>query len=101
MNDEIDVAHSMQTKAELSYDIAVMDRIGGWVEGGRIEDGSQIDWQRACGFIQRHSYAMEKLHGGIRNQNRDSIMKAITCICASVQDNHERISDLSSVLQGR
>ena len=38
--DEIDVAHSMQTKAELSHGIAVMDRLGGWIEGGCIEDGS-------------------------------------------------------------
>ena len=28
--------------------LAVMDRIGGWIEGGRIEDGSQIGGRLAA-----------------------------------------------------
>ena len=67
-----------------------------------MEARLEEDWQRACGFYSEAVICNGQiLHGGIRKQNSDSILKAISCICASVQDNHERISDLSSELQGR
>ena len=38
VKDEFDRIHFFQAKAELSYVIAVMDSIGGWIVEERIED---------------------------------------------------------------
>ena len=43
VKDEFDLTQSFQTKAEFSCASAVMDRIGGQIEGGRLEDGSQLE----------------------------------------------------------
>ena len=71
---EMDVANWIQTAAEFSCATAVMDRIGGWIEGGRNEDGSQIGGRLAARLW-------------------------INWACARVQENHEWISEFSSVVQ--
>ena len=40
MEEKFDLDHAIQTKAEFSYAIEVMDRIGGWEE----EEGEQENW---------------------------------------------------------
>ena len=42
VKDEFDLTHLIQTEAQYSYAVAIMDRIGDWIEDGRSEDGSQI-----------------------------------------------------------
>ena len=41
VKDEFDLTNLIQTKAEFSYGIAVMDRNGGWIDG-RNEEGRQF-----------------------------------------------------------
>ena len=45
----------IQTRADLSYAIAVIDRIGGWVAGGRIEGGSKIGRGPAASMSCSHT----------------------------------------------
>ena len=46
VQDEFGLTNLIQTKAEFSYVIAVMDRIDGWIEGRGNEVGS-LDWTEA------------------------------------------------------
>ena len=48
VKDEFDVANLILTNAQFSYAMAVMDRIGGRIEGGRDADGSQIGGRLAA-----------------------------------------------------
>ena len=66
--DEIDVTNLIQTKAERSCSIAVMDTIGGWhedeerLEGDERHEGSQEeeDLPHAFGSIQQLLHALVK-----------------------------------------
>ena len=48
VKDERDVDMLIKTKAECSYALAIMDKIGGWIESGRNEAGSQVGVRRAA-----------------------------------------------------
>ena len=39
ITEEFDLTHLIQTEAQFSHAIAVVDRIGGWIEEGRNGDG--------------------------------------------------------------
>ena len=92
------LAHFFQTKADFSYAIAVMYRIGGWIEEGRIVRLEE-DWQQADGSTEAVICNGQDYMDGIRNQQRYSILEAISCVCANVQENHEWVSEFSLVLQ--
>ena len=73
VKEEFDVGHPIQTTEEFSYAIAVVDRIGGWIEGGRIEDGNQIGGRlAACKWIYPKGSHLQwaKLHGRIQDQEK-------------------------------
>ena len=42
MEDKLDLEHAVQTKAEFSYVIAVMDRVGDWEEGDEKENSKGV-----------------------------------------------------------
>ena len=54
VEDDFDLANLIQTKTEFSYAMAVMDRVGGWMEGGINEDGSQICRKAGGTYVDLH-----------------------------------------------
>ena len=88
VKDEFGLVHLIQTNAQFSCAIAVMDRIGGWIEEGRH-----------VGLFKGSHMQRPTLHGIIRNQKKNSIVEAVNSVCASVQDNHDCISEFFLVLQ--
>ena len=63
VKDEFALTKLIYPKAYFSCAFSVMDSIGGWIEGGRIEGGSKIGggWQQACGSTPKPSFAMDKI----------------------------------------
>ena len=80
VKDEFDLAHLIQTKAQVSYAITVMDRIGGWIEGGSTEGGSQIGGRLAASiwiYTRAVTFNGQTYMDGFRNQKMYSILEAI------------------------
>ena len=87
IKDEIDVTNTIQAKAALTYAMAAMDTIGGWheevdtIEGDERHERSPMGGSLApCIWI------------------KDSIMEAVNWVCASVQDDHDRVCGYSLVM---
>ena len=99
VKDEFDLGHLIQTRAEFSHTIAVMDRIGGWIEEVSDEDGGAEHWRRAYGSFQRQSSAKDKITWKLSGHRDEFFLEAINWVCASLQDNHDWISEFSLVLQ--
>ena len=76
------MVHLIQAKAKFSYAIAVMDRIGGWIEGGILEDGSQIGGRlagvRMDLFKDRHMQR-PKFHGCIQEPENNIVARITLC----------------------
>ena len=82
VKDELDVTNLVQTEAQFSYAMAVMYRIGGWIEGGGIhvggrQDGSQIGGRlAACIWVSfKHSHI---LWTNVRGHKRPLLWKPST-----------------------
>ena len=99
MTDEFDLTHLIQTQAAFSYANAVMDRIGGWIEEGRIKDGGKKGWWCACGSTQRQSSSPDQITLKPSGTRKISTVEATNWVYAKVQDNHDWISGVFMVLQ--
>ena len=91
----------IQTKAEFSYAIAVIDRIGGWIEGGGIEDGSQIGGRLAvCIWILSKAVVCngQNYMKACRNQ-QNLLWKPLIVSVHVCRINHDWIAEFSLVLQ--
>ena len=90
----------IQTQASFSYAIVVMDRIGGWMRRGRIEDGSQIVARLAASiWIYAKAVICNGHMDGIRNQKRYSIMEAINWVCTRVREDPKWTPEFSWIVQ--
>ena len=77
----MDVAKSIQTKAELSYAMTVTDKIGGGSSGVHLY---LLKKTARC----NGQWRMETFRG----KKKDSVIKAVNWLCANVQDDHDRVS---------
>ena len=88
-------------KAEFSNAIAVMDRIGAWIEGGRSGDGSQHGGRLAA-CIWTHSKAVicngHNYMEAFRNQ-KIVLWNPLIGLVQAVQKHHDWISEFSFILQ--
>ena len=85
---ETDAANLIQTKAEFSHAVAVMDQVGGWHEEGRVEDKQGLRMQtdrriNSKAVICNGQRYMESLRG----QKRIAVIEAINGVCTRVQEN--------------
>ena len=94
------LTNSIQTKAEFSYAIAVMYRIGGCNEAD--DEGSQIGaifaasmWIYTKAVACNGQQHMENL----RINTMNSIMEAVSWVCAYFQEDHDWISEFSLAQQ--
>ena len=65
--------------------MTVMDRIGGWSEGGRIEGGSQIERKLAANmgiYTEAVNCNGQNDVHGFGNLKGNSVFKAIDWVCA-------------------
>ena len=99
--DDFDLTNSIRTNAEFSYAIAVMDRVGGWIDGA--EEGSQIGARFAASawIYTKAVIGNEKRHmEAFRYYTMNLIMEAINWVlCIYFQDDHDWISEYSLVMQ--
>ena len=100
VKDAFHLTNLIQTKGGFSYAILVMDRIGGWNEGRRYEDGSQIGGRLAANMWTSNKAVIrigEKAH--VCLQKIGKVLDAGGHQCIRVQENPEWISEFSLVVQ--
>ena len=101
VKDEIDVIHLIQAKAQFSNAITIMDRIGGWIEGRRIDDESNFggDWQQACGSTSKQSSAMAKITWMFAGTRKVSKYGSYQSGMYTSAENHRWVSEFPLVQQ--
>ena len=95
VEDKFDLENAIQTKAELSYAIAVMDRVGGWEE----EDGEQENWvgPRFAASMWIYTKAVmcnvQNHMQNFRIFKLSSIKEAVNGMCDDAFDEHVWVSE--------
>ena len=89
VKDEFGLANLMQTQAEFTHAMKVMDRIGGWIERGRFEGGSQIGGRLTASETGAVIYNGQNHMDGCRSETQNSIKEAVNLVCARTQHNHD------------
>ena len=97
VKDDFDLISSTHTKAEFSYAIAVLDRVGGWIDGD--EEGSQIEARFAASlWIYTKAVILQwtKAHGNLQHQFKlTRLWKQSEWVCASFQVENKILVQLN------
>ena len=90
-----------KTKSGFSYVIAVMDRIGGWFDGG--EEGSKSGRRNICGKLvdQRQGDCLHwtAAHGSLQASQTEVYCGSNQLVCAYSREDNDWISEFSLVMQ--
>ena len=93
---------AIQTEAEFSYAIAVMDKIGGW-EAGNDQDkitGWMQDLRQACVYLTKAVVCNgQRNMQTFRVSKMNSIMEAVNWACDDFPDYHDLVSEFSLALE--
>ena len=102
VNDKIDLENAIQTKAEFSYALTVMDKIGGW-EGNEDVDNQVGLRFGSCLWIFTKAIMLD---GSRTNSARETIQRkknsiifAVNSVCDKCMCRHTSLSDETLILQ--